>query len=86
MLKDAWAARREWPTTFYLTSGFAWPVRPRDAGPATGRAGEPRMPCNDELLERAADAHGALELEKTISRYGKRSDYVSFLLFRLGIL
>jgi hypothetical protein len=30
---------------FYLTSGFAWPVRPRDAGPGadhrTGRVGLP---------------------------------------------
>src|SRR5882762_5493250 len=47
---------------FYLTSGFAWPVRPRDAGPGadhrtgmtfTGRAGELRMPCNDELRSTA---------------------------------
>jgi len=37
-------------------------------------------------LERAADAHGALELEKTISRNRKRSAYVTFLLSRLGIV
>ena len=43
--------KKRWPkwgvcVCFYLTSGFTWPVRPRDAGPGadhrTGRAELPR--------------------------------------------